>query len=147
MWSFAAIVLKILYGSDSLTIWAERAGDRVCGRALCGCDIRLDMTAIRILALAAIRILALAAIRILALALLPALGPTSAADTATLDYTFFKERVQPIFLAKRAGHARCVTCHSHGAPPLQPLVAGAESWNEAQSRANYAVWKQFVMPR
>jgi len=86
------------------------------------------------------------AIRILALALLPALGPTSAADTATLDYTFFKERVQPIFLAKRAGHARCVTCHSHGAPPLQPLVAGAESWNEAQSRANYAVWKQFVMP-
>src|SRR6516164_5800105 len=86
------------------------------------------------------------AIRILALVLLLALGQTSAADTVALDYTFFKERVQPIFLAKRAGHARCVTCHNHGAPPLQPLSAGAESWNEEQSRANYAVWKQFVAP-
>jgi hypothetical protein len=36
---------------------AERAGDRVCGRALCGCDIRLDMTAIRILALALLPLL------------------------------------------------------------------------------------------
>jgi len=27
---------------------------------------------------------------------------------------FFKERVQPIFLRHRPGHARCVTCHSHG---------------------------------
>ena len=33
------------------------------------------------------------------------------ADGPSLDYTFFKERVQPIFLQKRPGHARCVTCH------------------------------------
>jgi len=85
-------------------------------------------------------------LRFLALALLPALGPAIAADMPALDYTFFKERVQPIFLQKRAGHARCVTCHSHGAPPLQPLAAGAETWTEEQSRANFAVWKQFVVP-
>src|SRR5690349_10100919 len=85
-------------------------------------------------------------LRFLALALLPAIGPAVAADTQALDYTFFKERVQPIFLKKRPGHARCVTCHSHGAPPLEPLAAGAVTWNEAQSRKNFAIWKQFVVP-
>jgi hypothetical protein len=29
----------------------------------------------------------------------------------TLDYDYFKAKVQPIFLTKRAGHARCVMCH------------------------------------
>ena len=64
----------------------------------------------------------------------------------SLDYTFFKERVQPIFLKKRPGHARCVTCHSHGSPPLEPLAPGAVAWNEEQSRKNFAMWRQFVVP-
>ena len=64
---------------------------------------------------------------ILGLFMLPALWLASPADGPSLDYAFFKERVQPIFLEKRPGHARCVTCHSHGAPPLQPLAAGADS--------------------
>jgi YVTN family beta-propeller protein len=63
-----------------------------------------------------------------------------------LDYEFFKERVQPIFAAKRSGHARCVTCHEHGSPPIEPLAAGASKWSEEQSRKNFAVWKQFVRP-
>src|SRR5436309_13612596 len=70
----------------------------------------------------------------------------SAADTAPLDYNFFKEQVQPILLKHRPGHARCVTCHSHGSPPLQPLTAGATDWSDEQSRRNFAVWKQFVVP-
>ena len=45
----------------------------------------------------------------------------------TLDYQFFKERVQPIFLKQRTGHARCISCHAHGSPPLEPLAPGAES--------------------
>lgn len=61
------------------------------------------------------------------------------------DYAFFRDRVQPIFLKKRPGHARCVTCHDHGAPPLQVVPSGGV-WTEAQSRANYEVWKQFVKP-
>jgi hypothetical protein len=69
-----------------------------------------------------------------------------AAESSTLDYAFFKERVQPIFLAKRPGHARCVTCHSHRVPPLQPLQPDANTWTEEQSRKNFAVWKQFVVP-
>ena len=73
-------------------------------------------------------------------------GLAWAADGPSLDYMFFKERVQPIFLKKRPGFARCVTCHSHGAPPLQPLAPGAATWNEEQSRKNFAMWKQFVSP-
>src|SRR5215467_13069224 len=86
------------------------------------------------------------ALRIFALCTLSALGTVAAADAPSLDYSFFKERVQPIFLKKRAGHARCVTCHSHGSPPLQPLPPGATTWNEEQSRANFNMWKQFVVP-
>jgi hypothetical protein len=63
-----------------------------------------------------------------------------------LDYAFFRDQVQPIFLKKRPGHARCVTCHQHGSPPLQPLSPGATIWNEEQSRKNFEVWKQFVVP-
>ena len=82
----------------------------------------------------------------LAIGTLLALRTASPADPTSLDYNFFKERVQPIFLKHRAGHARCVTCHAHGSPPLQPLAAGATEWSDEQSRRNFAVWKQFVVP-
>jgi DNA-binding beta-propeller fold protein YncE len=68
------------------------------------------------------------------------------ASAQSLDYQFFKEKVQPIFLKKRAGHARCVECHSHGSPPIEPLAPGATTWTEEQSRKNYAMWKLFVKP-
>ena len=83
------------------------------------------------------------ALPILAIAMLLAL---EAASAPALDYTFFKERVQPIFLKKRPGHARCVTCHEHGSPPLPALDPGAATWTEEQSRNNFAMWKLFVVP-
>ena len=69
-----------------------------------------------------------------------------ASSPPALDYAFFRDRVQPIFLKKRAGHARCVVCHDHGSPPLQPLAAGASGWSEEQSRRNFDLWKMFVKP-
>ena len=30
----------------------------------------------------------------------------------TLDYQFFKDKVQAVFLHKREGHTRCVACHT-----------------------------------
>src|SRR5438874_13078647 len=70
-------------------------------------------------------------------------APAAPAPSA-LDYEFFKTKVQPIFLAKRDGHTRCVSCHSKGTPMrLQALSAGAATWNEEQSRKNF----QVVAPR
>jgi YVTN family beta-propeller protein len=70
----------------------------------------------------------------------------STAPAPALDYEYFKNSVQPIFLRKRVGHARCITCHTHRVPPLQPLTAGATEWNEEQSRKNYLAWRAFVVP-
>ena len=65
-----------------------------------------------------------------------------------LDFEFFRTKVQPIFLAKRDGHTRCVSCHSKGTPMrLQALSAGATTWNEEQSRRNFQVVAPRVIPR
>src|SRR5215813_14345001 len=61
-------------------------------------------------------------------------SPASMTAPAQLDFEFFKTQVQPIFLAKRQGHARCVGCHITSTPMrLQPLPPGG-AWDEEQSR-------------
>src|SRR3984885_5844775 len=82
----------------------------------------------------------------LMLVLATLLAQESASSSSSLDYIFFRDRVQPIFLARRPGHARCVVCHDHGSPRLQALSAGATTWTEEQSRKNFEMWKQFVVP-
>src|SRR5437667_12069907 len=68
--------------------------------------------------------------------------------TTRLDFEFFKTKVQPIFLAKREGHTRCVSCHSKGTPMrLQALSPGATTWNEEQSRRNFQVVAPHVIFR
>jgi hypothetical protein len=70
-----------------------------------------------------------------------------AAPRAALDYEFFKTRVQPIFVAKRAGHARCVSCHSSGTPlRLQPLARGTTTWSDEDSRKNFDAVRRVVVP-
>ena len=73
-------------------------------------------------------------------------GMAAAAPAVTLDYAFFRDRVQPIFLNKRPGHARCIACHENGTPRLQELSQGATSWDEEQSRKNFEAWKRVVAP-
>jgi mono/diheme cytochrome c family protein len=51
----------------------------------------------------------------------------------TLDYATYKAKVEPIFLKKREGHARCVVCH-----------AGAGNWTEEQSRQNFEAVSKLV---
>jgi hypothetical protein len=66
---------------------------------------------------------------------------------AGLDYEYFKTRVQPILLAKRDGHTRCVSCHSKGTPMrLAELSPGAATWNEEQSKQNFAIVRLRVVP-
>ena len=71
--------------------------------------------------------------------------PASSSTAARpLDYEFFKDKVQPIFLKKRPGHARCVTCHTVNNVRLHlvPLSPGSTAWNEEQSRENFALVKR-----
>jgi len=64
---------------------------------------------------------------------------------SSLDFEFFKTRVQPILLKKREGHARCYVCHSTGTPyRLQRLSPGATTWNEDQSRKNFEATANMV---
>ena len=67
----------------------------------------------------------------------------AAAQQPTLDYEYFKTKVQPIFLNKRPGHARCIACHASGTPlRLQPLAAGATTWTDEESQKNFAAIKR-----
>ena len=73
---------------------------------------------------------------------------SSPASSATLDYEFFKTKIQPIFLARRPGHARCVTCHSVNqvALHLVPLSPGSTTWNEEESRKNFELVQRVAIP-
>ena len=65
----------------------------------------------------------------------------------SLDFEVFKTQVQPIFLAKRPGHARCISCHASGTPlRLQPLPPGRTMWNEEESRKNFEAVRRVVVP-
>jgi hypothetical protein len=86
----------------------------------------------------------------LAVGLLSQQPVSSSAGSASLNYEFFKTKVQPVFLAKRPARARCVACHSRAgnntAFRLQPLSPGSTDWNEEQSRKNFESTKVLVVP-
>lgn len=94
----------------------------------------------------ALLVLLVAALLIPATSTLRAQGTGSPA-ASVLDFEFFKTKVQPILLAKRDGHTRCVSCHSKGTPMLlSKLSPGATTWNEEQSRVNYKAILSRVVP-
>jgi hypothetical protein len=65
----------------------------------------------------------------------------------SLDFEVFKAKIQPIFLTRRPGHARCVTCHSAGTSfRLQPLDPGATTWNDEESAKNFQAVRRVVVP-
>jgi hypothetical protein len=65
-----------------------------------------------------------------------------------LDYEAFRSRVQPVFLLKRDGHARCVVCHTRATTPfrLQPLARGSAAWSDEESRSNFEAAVRLVVP-
>jgi hypothetical protein len=74
--------------------------------------------------------------------------PASSSTASTsLDYEVFKAKIEPIFLAKRPGHARCVSCHSSGTPlRLQPLSPGSTTWTDEESRKNFEAVRRVAIP-
>jgi hypothetical protein len=79
---------------------------------------------------------------------LAALAVPAAQAETVLDYGFFKRKVEPIFLKKRADHARCAVCHqqSNNAFRLEKLPDGASFWTEEQSKKNFATVSTLVVP-
>ena len=67
------------------------------------------------------------------------IGVTAGSAAQPLDYEFFKNRVEPVFLKKREGHTRCYVCHveSNNAFRLERIEPGAVFWTEEQSRRNF----------
>jgi len=73
-------------------------------------------------------------------------APAAPASSA-LDFAVYKAKVEPLFLEKRPGHARCVVCHSTGTNfRLQQLSAGQKAWTEEQSQRNFQMVSRFVLP-
>ena len=61
------------------------------------------------------------------------LSPTGFAQHAAdeLDFEYFRNEVQPIFLAKRNNNVRCIQCHTRSSGfRLQPLADGAFFWTD-----------------
>jgi hypothetical protein len=80
----------------------------------------------------------------------------ASASTAvqSLDFEFFKDRVEPIFLKKRPGLARCYVCHGlrekigyrRSSFRLQTLSPESTFWTEEQSQQNFEVVSRLVTP-
>ena len=66
----------------------------------------------------------------------------------SLDFQTYRTRVEPIFLKKRPGHARCVVCHeaNNSAFRLQAMPSAGGAWTEEQSRKNYENVIHLVKP-
>src|SRR4029453_6471403 len=69
------------------------------------------------------------------------------AGPPALAYRVFKTKIQPIFLTKRDGPARCISCHGQGTTlRLQPLPPGSSTWSEEDSRKNFEAVRRVVVP-
>lgn len=85
-------------------------------------------------------------IRMTALAVAALVAPLAVAQS--LDFETYRAKVEPIFLKKRPGHARCVVCHeaNNSGFRLQMLAKGAKEWTEEQSRMNFQSVSRLVKP-
>jgi hypothetical protein len=68
--------------------------------------------------------------------------------TPTVDFEYFKTRVQPILTSPRKGNARCTACHSRGGGNafLEPLAPGTTMYTEEQSRRNFERIQRLIVP-
>lgn len=82
------------------------------------------------------------------LTIVAALFAAGIASAQTLDFEAYRSKVEPVFLKKRTGHARCVVCHeaNNSALRLQALTPGSTSWTEEQSRKNFESVAKLVIP-
>lgn len=75
-------------------------------------------------------------------------GTSGGSPPAKPSYDFFKDKVEPIFLKERPGHARCYSCHILGNRifRLEKLAPGTTTWSDEQSQRNYQSALKLVIP-
>jgi YVTN family beta-propeller protein len=73
---------------------------------------------------------------------------SSSTATDTLNFQFFRTKVEPIFLKERPGHARCYGCHVliNRAFHLETLSPGNAAWTDEQSQRNFQSALQQIVP-
>jgi hypothetical protein len=78
------------------------------------------------------------------MAVIAAAGTVASAQS--LDYDYYKTRVEPIFSKHREGHARCVVCHSQSTNSFKLAEWGPDTtaFTEEQSKANFAMLSKLV---
>ena len=65
----------------------------------------------------------------------------------TLDFQFYRTRVEPLFLKKRPGLVPCYKCHSaNNVRFLQRLPPGRTAFTEQESRRNFETASLLVTP-
>ena len=76
-----------------------------------------------------------------------AADPVERALPPSLDFGFFRECVQRVFLDKRPGDVECVHCHESGTRGFaRPIPEGRDFWNEEETERNFSVARRFVEP-
>jgi hypothetical protein len=89
----------------------------------------------------------LAVLLLIAGSALPSAQQSTTPPASALDFATFRDRVQPMFLDKRPGLARCYVCHSQGTPFRLERMAEADTvWTEEQTRRNFAAIQRLVIP-
>lgn len=85
-------------------------------------------------------------IRLAVLASIVAFFAAEHVAAQSLDYATYVSKVEPIFLKKRPGHARCIVCHAGAANGfhLQPLAPRATKWTEEQSQKNFEAVSKLI---
>lgn len=72
--------------------------------------------------------------------------PSVADPSPPLDFGFFRDCVQRIFLNKRQGLMECVHCHDSGVRGFAQNIPDGTYWNNAQSRENFTLLKRYIDP-
>jgi YVTN family beta-propeller protein len=67
---------------------------------------------------------------------------------SSLDFETYRARIEPIFLKQQQNGARCYDCHSVIVTRLrlEQLAPGSSSWTKEQSRKNFEVVSQLIVP-
>jgi len=77
----------------------------------------------------------------------PAAQAQAKSATPALSFDYFKTQVEPIFLKKGPGHARCIACHGQETTPLDlvPLRNGRTAWTDEESRKNFEAMRHVAV--